>query len=354
MRSRISVVIVILALFCSHLLAGYYEQELSLKRRWLFMIGDDPSYAEMKCDDSDWERVCVPESWEHEGFPGYDGYGWYRVHFILPEELNEKSLYLQLGKIDDVDETYINGKLIGKTGEFEPDYQTSWTNERIYELPKSILNVGGENVIAVRVYDHEGPGGIYHGKVGIYSKQLPNMVVEFTPKWKFTPGDNPDWAKMDWDDDGWDEIEVPSPWELQGYPLLDGFAWYRKTVQLPSNIHKGHLILSLGMIDDEDQVFFNGERIGSTGSLDSRRNNWEMGDNWKKERFYYIPGSLIKPGKKNVIAIRVYDRWGDGGLYQDQAGITTQKEYMSYRRGQRSSHRKVTDIIETIFDAIFD
>lgn len=346
---------IIFLMLLSPLQAAHFNMEINLRGHWFFEIGDNPDFAKSSYDDSDWVRVWVPERWEDEGFPGYDGIAWYRIHVKIPEQLKDKSLFIRLGKIDDWDETYLNGEHIGKTGELvDMDGETEYQTERCYFLPESRIKYGEENVIAVRVMDGRGPGGIYSGKIGIYSKMTVPFLIQFDDDWKFSPGDNPEWANPDFNDSDWDEIQSQDTWEDQGYPFLDGFAWYRKTVELPESLSDSYLILAVGMIDDKDEVYFNGKRIGSTGHMDSRSNGWGSWDDWKKERFYYIPKNLINPGNKNVIAVRVLDEQGYGGLYEDPVGITNQQSYLKYRRHGRSAGSKIERILEFIFESIFD
>ena len=47
-------------------------------------------------DDSEWEKINVPSSWENQGFHGYDGYAWYRTSFKLKTSDAEKDLHLDL------------------------------------------------------------------------------------------------------------------------------------------------------------------------------------------------------------------------------------------------------------------
>ena len=51
-------------------------------------------------DDSNWKRIFMPGTWEDQGFPGYDGYAWYRIRFQLPTQYNNKTLVLELGYIE--------------------------------------------------------------------------------------------------------------------------------------------------------------------------------------------------------------------------------------------------------------
>ena len=52
------------------------------------------------------------------------------------------ALYLVLGRIDDADEVYLNGKLIGKSGNFPPEYITAYNKVRRYNIPQGILKNG--------------------------------------------------------------------------------------------------------------------------------------------------------------------------------------------------------------------
>ncbi|MHC4743980.1 MAG: acetylxylan esterase, partial [Planctomycetota bacterium] len=105
--------------------------------------------------------------WEEAGFAEYDGYAWYRVRFYLPRDWKRSTdkthdfLVLSLGYVDDVDVTYFNGEKVGETGVFPPEYVAAYAVERDYRIPKKLIRWGKSNVIAVRVYDDTGPGGIY-------------------------------------------------------------------------------------------------------------------------------------------------------------------------------------------------
>jgi beta-galactosidase/beta-glucuronidase len=51
---------------------------------WQFKTGDDPAWASSNFDDSSWQQIQVGEPWEGQGHTGYTGFGWYRLHLILP------------------------------------------------------------------------------------------------------------------------------------------------------------------------------------------------------------------------------------------------------------------------------
>ncbi len=305
------------------------RREISLRGKWKFEIGDDIRYSEENFNDNRWVSIYVPEHWENAGFPGYDGYAWYRVQFHLRRPSLSKDYYIKLGKIDDVDMAYLNGHPIGSTGEFPPNFDTEYNKHRTYYIPHGYLNKDDVNVIAVRVYDEHSRGGIYSGDVGIYSKKTIPLHKSFAGSWKFSPGDNPEWKNMSYNDEGWSEIMVPGRWESQGFNYLDGFAWYRKWVDVPANKTDDHLILVLGMIDDQDEVYLNGKKIGHTGPSPLASNNNTY---CRDYRFYYVPPSSIRKDSKNLIAIRVYDKQGSGGIIEGAIGITTRKNYLKMKR----------------------
>ena len=74
---------------------------------------------------------------------------------------------------------------------------------------------------------------------------------------------------------------------------------------MPEVLRGQDLKLSLGQLDDHDETYFNGVRVGGKGA--------ETPDAYGVQREYTIPANLIKPGK-NVIAIRVWDKFGGGGF----------------------------------------
>lgn len=308
------------------------KQEVNLAGEWRFEIGDKPSYAEPDFNDSQWEKIKVPGVWENQGFPGYDGFAWYRITFFVPKNLKGRLLCLKLGRIDDVDQVFLNGKKVGQHGRFPPAYETAYDVKRLYTLSEKSLKFGQKNVLAVRVFDFHGKGGIIGRRVGIYSrKDIVKLVLNLSGKWKFSTGDKKEWALSGFNDSKWKLIKVPSVWEKQGFPKYDGTAWYRKEVTIPGKVAADNLILMLGRINDIDEVYFNGKKIGSTGSFATDRRHKSVNKGaYKKERAYPIPSDLIQANRQNVIAVRVHDHGNLGGIYEGYIGIATRKEYLAY------------------------
>ena len=91
---------------------------------------------------------------------GKGEYGWYRGTITVPRKLAGKDFILALGKVDDCDEAWFNGVPVGSTGSFPPDYESAWTQPRFYRVPAALVRKDGNNVVAVRVFNGGGPGGI--------------------------------------------------------------------------------------------------------------------------------------------------------------------------------------------------
>ncbi len=127
-----------------------------------FKAGDNLEWKEPGFDDSQWELVTIPQPWEnYDGLENYDGYGWYRLHFYLPPDWSPSDLTLSLGRVDDCDETFLNGTMIGSGGTMPPQYQSAPNLFRIYRIPAEAVDWKGQNVLAIRVYDGGGRGGLY-------------------------------------------------------------------------------------------------------------------------------------------------------------------------------------------------
>jgi hypothetical protein len=331
-----------------------WKSVLDLRGKWKFQLGDDKRWAEKSYNDSKWEEIFVPSPWEDEGFPGYDGYAWYRKHFSLPSGAEKKILYLHLGCVDDVGEAYLNGTLIGISGSFPPQYNSAYNSQIILPIPQSALNASGDNVIAVRVYDGQLAGGIVQGRVGLFEPiEYPIPDISLVGMWRFKTGDLEEWSEPQIDDRSWEQIFVPAVWETQGYAHYDGFAWYRIHFKISAELAEKSLVLLLGKIDDLDETFINGEMIGNTGRIYSnpRRNHHD--EEYQMLRAYTIPSGILKADADNTIAVRVFDGGGFGGIYQGPVGIVTREHYKKWKKS-RPWKERIKEDSRNIFDLIFN
>lgn len=115
------------------------------------------------------------------------------------------------------------------------------------------------------------------------------------------------WKQAGLDDAGWAKMQLPSLWESRGLVNLDGVIWFRKTVELTEAVAGKAATIELSKIDDNDETYINGVKVGATAQYDASRK-------------YNIPAGVLKAGK-NVIAVRVTDTGGGGGLYGDAADM---------------------------------
>ncbi len=132
-------------------------------------------------------------------------------------------------------------------------------------------------------------------------------VADLRGSWAFTVGDDPRWADPNASTADWDWLTVPGRWENK-YPDYNGYAWYRRTFNLNTIPQQTNLVLFLGYIDDVDEVFINGQKVGQSGSFFP-----EFKTAFDKERRYVVPASALRK-TENVIAVRVYDDYKEGGI----------------------------------------
>ena len=108
------------------------------------------------------------------------------------------------------------------------------------------------------------------------------------------------WAHPEFDDSSWKTLKLPNTVQ-QLWPDTNGIYWLRKTVDIPAAWAGKDLTLSLGPVDDFDETYWNGEKVGSDVL-------------WNKAREYTVPARLVSAGR-TVITIRCTDDHGNGGLY---------------------------------------
>lgn len=126
-----------------------------------------------------WMNAELPGRWETNGFPNMNGEVYYRKTIELTEQEAKQANKITLAKIDDNDQTYINGKLIGETN--------AWDALREYEIPENTLKAG-KNVIAIKVVDNFSGGGS-HGLAEDMFLQIGEQKKSLAGRWKMQLGE---------------------------------------------------------------------------------------------------------------------------------------------------------------------
>jgi len=248
-----------------------------VKGEWKFNKGDNPLWKDPDIDEGSWQIVKLPSTWEeHSNYTQDNVYGWYYREITIPAELKGKDIFINLGKIDDVDETYFNGVKVGGMGSFPPNYASAWDIFRHYKVPHEIIHYGGKNSIAVRVFDGIMGGGIYNEG---------EKIIE-GPFESTCPGGSG-----------------------AGY-LNAGIGWYRKEFKLPEDIQDKRVFIEFDGVYMNSDVWINGVHLGNRP--------------YGYSSFQYELTKHLKFGdEKNVLAVRVdvqqpCSRWYSGaGIYRN-------------------------------------
>ncbi len=144
--------------------AGKKMDYAQIYNQWFLKheTGSEHGWQKITANVAGWQNIIMPQPFEQIGLEKFDGTVWFRHEFVLPANWPAADAQLALGYIDDEDTTWINGVEVGQTQ--RPD------RERNYPVPASILKPG-TNVIAIRVIDTGGLGGLmaHAGKIHLAS-----------------------------------------------------------------------------------------------------------------------------------------------------------------------------------------
>ncbi|VGO16417.1 Beta-galactosidase [Pontiella desulfatans] len=195
-------------------------------------------------------------------------------------------------------------------GEEQPDWQNAAVIGINKEPPHATFGVFGSVDDALKRARHES-----------------EFVQSLNGMWKFhwvkAAGDRPlDFMQPEADVSGWDEIEVPSNWQMKGYgvpiyvnqpmafpnnpPFIPAdyspVGSYRRSFNLPEHWAGRETFIHFDGVKSAFYIWLNGERVGySQGSM-------------TPAEFNLSP--FLKEGE-NTLAVEVY-RWSDGSYLEDQ------------------------------------
>lgn len=122
---------------------------------WRERTKDRPGHEPWSAKPSgEWKPAPVERGyWEEWGVPElakYDGMLWYRTNVTLTKSQAAQQATLALGRVDESDQVWINGRLVGAAGP---------GSEKSYPLPPKVLRAG-ENTVVISVLDTYASGGL--------------------------------------------------------------------------------------------------------------------------------------------------------------------------------------------------
>jgi len=151
--------------------------------------------------------------------------------------------------------------------------------------------------------------------------QLPDPAwIDVAADWRFKPdpehvGLRDGWHSVSHDDADWAGIAAGERWEDCGFPDVDGYAWFRRWVDVPASWAGAKVWLTLGAVNDACTIYCNGIRVNAYGDASELTvaNTPLIADLTE----------LLNPGKPNLLAIECLDWGGSGGLWHLPCALTT-------------------------------
>jgi len=122
--------------------------DINLDSNWQYIQQDVSGAQATNFDDSSWTSLSLPHTWDiSDGQDGpstayYRGIGWYRTHYAVDNSYAGRHFFLKFDGAFLVTDVYVNGNYLG-------EHQGGFAAFVFDVTP--YLNVGGDNVIAVKV-----------------------------------------------------------------------------------------------------------------------------------------------------------------------------------------------------------
>lgn len=130
-------------------------------------------------DDSAWDTVRTASMDKVFQRDNFNGMAWFRQKFAFEGNPNSDDYRIFLGKVEDLNTTFINGTMVGR--------KEHWGNneeKQSYAIPARVLKKG-ENILAVRVIDVWEKGGLL-SKPFIQTKKG-KVIQPLSNNWRYLP-----------------------------------------------------------------------------------------------------------------------------------------------------------------------
>ena len=147
------------------------------------------------------------------------------------------------------------------------------------------------------------------GALNAWMSKFPSVKVSShdpNHKWDGWDFEDAQCARKNFNDSSWEEMVLPTQWESTSVGEFDGAVWFRKRIEIPKSWIRKTLTVHLGPVDDVDESYVNGVKVGE----------YVKEGGWRIERIYTIPDSLVTDSVVQI-AVRVIDYGGGGGIWGD-------------------------------------
>jgi putative membrane-bound dehydrogenase-like protein len=138
----------------------------------------------------DWQEVQVPDVWKKMP-AGMGGYSWYRTWVTVPETWHDRAIEVFVEPVDDAREVFLNGRLIGGSGKFPPQFRSGLGDRDRHPVKNDALRFGQPNRLAVRVYSSDGRSGFNVAVPVLFGG---DEAIRLEGSWQFRAGDDPSWG----------------------------------------------------------------------------------------------------------------------------------------------------------------
>jgi putative membrane-bound dehydrogenase-like protein len=108
-------------------------------------------------------------------------------------------------------------------------------------------------------------------------------------------------SAVDLDDSEWDSLPVPALWRETSLGPFEGVIWFRRVIELPALAAGRAATISLSRVNDTDDTYINGVRVGATEDAPDQ------------PRQYDVSAGILRAGR-NLVAVRLENRLGRGGM----------------------------------------
>lgn len=239
-------------------------------------------------DDSAWDTISTTTMDKVFQNDNFNGMAWFRQEFTFGEDTGSDEYQIFLGKVDDLNTTFINGTMVGRK-----EHWGGNDKEQRYTIPAGLLKKG-RNVLAVRVIDVWEKGGLL-SRPAILTKEG-KEIQPLGNSWKYLPTAillNEVFYVLK---NGFDNRVIPNPTHLQLNPHSPTVLYNAMIAPLiPYKIKGAIWYQGESNIGEPDQY-----RSLFPAVFNSWRSNWGIGD----FPFYYAQLASFDYGSDKVAELR--------------------------------------------------